>query len=91
MAFKGVPNTKGRRLGSQNKATANVRQMVQKLFEDNLPTLEQDFAQMKPTERVNAMLKLMQFVLPTLKAVQVNDDGTSNGINPIVINMQDWK
>lgn len=71
MAFKGTPNKAGRRLGSVNKATANVRQMVQKLFEDNLPTLEQDFAQMKPTERVNAMLKLMQFVLPTLKAEQI--------------------
>jgi hypothetical protein len=90
MAFKGTPNTKGRRVGSVNKATANVRQMVQKLFEDNLPTLEQDFAQMKPTERVNAMLKLMQFILPTLKAVQVNDDN-KNDFQPIQIDFTKWK
>jgi hypothetical protein len=90
MAFKGTPNTKGRRVGSVNKATANVRQMVQKLFEDNISTLEEDFAQMKPTERVNAMLKLMQFILPTLKAVQVKDED-SEAFKPIVINMQNWK
>jgi hypothetical protein len=91
MAFRGVQNKNGRPKGSKNVKSENVRELVQKIFQDNLPTLEEDFKALKPNERVSAMLKLASFVVPQLKAIEVNDDGTGNGISPIIIDMQNWK
>lgn len=88
--FKGEINKAGRRVGSQNKATKQVRELVQKLFEDNIEKLEQDFLVLKPAERVNAMLKLMSFVLPTLKAVQVTEDDKPE-FQAIQIDFTKWK
>lgn len=88
--FKGEINRAGRKAGVPNKKTAQARELVQKLFEDNLPTLEQDFKTLKSSERVSAMLQLMKFILPQLKAIEVKEDNKNN-FQPIQIDFSKWK
>ena len=77
---------KGRPKGSPNKATSDVRQLFKDLLQNNLAQLEDDFKALKPIERVNASLKLATFILPTLKSIELKEDGTNtSGINPVVI------
>ena len=77
---------KGRPKGSPNKATSDVRQLFKDLLQNNLAQLEDDFKALKPIERVNATLKLATFILPTLKSIELKEDGTNtSGINPVVI------
>jgi dsRNA-specific ribonuclease len=90
MAFRGVQNKNGRPKGSKNVKSENVRELVQKIFQDNLPTLEEDFKALKPAERVSAMLKLASFVIPQYKSVEITEDNSGN-INPIVIDFAKWK
>lgn len=82
--FRGTINRNGRAPGVPNKVNQEVREMIKKLFEDNIPTLENDFKQLKPNERVQAMLKLATFIVPTLKAVEIDTEPT-NRFNPIII------
>ena len=77
---KGIPKN------SPNKATNGARQLFKDLLQNNLEQLENDFKALKPIELVNATLKLATFILPTLKSIELKEDGTNtSGINPVVI------
>ena len=56
--------TGGRTKGTPNKATQEVRQLFHQLVRDNLPQLKKDLATLEPYQRVNAMIKLSQFIVP---------------------------
>jgi hypothetical protein len=64
---------RGRQKGTPNKLTAALRVQIGDIIEDNMDQLMVDLACMKPVDRVTAMLKLMTFVMPTLKAVEMED------------------
>ncbi len=57
-------NPNGKPKGALNKATSDVRQLVQKLFSDNFDKIQADFDKLSPRERVNATIKLLDFILP---------------------------
>ena len=62
---------KGRPKGSKNKTTNEIRLMFQNLLASNIDTIQIDLNEMKPIERVNAILKLASFCVPTLKAIDL--------------------
>lgn len=57
-------NQNGRTKGIPNKVTTNVRKLVSELIGNNLDKLQQDFDRLSPRDRVNATIKLLDFVLP---------------------------
>ena len=80
-------NKNGRPKGSRNKATSDIREKFQELIESNFEQLEKDLKTLRASERVKAITDLAKFVLPTLKATEV-DLTTSNNFQPITI---EWK
>ena len=54
----------GRTKGTPNKVTQEVRDLFSQLVRDNLPQLKKDLAALEPYQRVNAMMKLSQFIIP---------------------------
>lgn len=60
------------RRGSPNIATKDVRESFRTLLESNLETLQDDIRALEPKERVKIVLELAKFVLPTLKATELN-------------------
>ena len=56
--------TGGRTKGTPNKVTQEVRDLFEQLVRDNLPQLKKDLAALEPYQRVNAMMKLSQFIIP---------------------------
>ena len=80
-------NKNGRPKGSRNKSTADIREKFQQLVEANFEQLEKDLKALRASERVKAITDLAKFVLPTLKATEV-DLSTSNNFQPITI---EWK
>jgi len=63
----------GRKAGTPNKATTEIKEAFQMLLEDNLPTLKRDISSLEPKQRVKFMLDLATFIIPKMKSVQVND------------------
>ena len=80
-------NKAGRPKGSKNKATNEIRQKFQELIESNYDQLEKDLKTLRASERVKAIIDLAKFILPTLKATEVDINSTDN-FKPITI---EWK
>lgn len=83
MAFeKGNKEGQGRPKGAKNKSTVLGREMLEKyFFEDNgLKNLLADIDQMEyEKDKVNAKIKLLEFVMPKQKEIDLKTD-TSFGI-----------
>ena len=74
MPFKPGHNlSKGRPKGASNKSTEIVKKNVAILLENNIQLVQQDLDEMQPRDRVNALLQFMKFVVPTQKAVEVDN------------------
>tara|TARA_R100000951_G_C2652006_1_gene184679 strand:+ start:4943 stop:5224 length:282 start_codon:yes stop_codon:yes gene_type:complete len=80
-------NRVGRPKGSTNKATAEIREKYLELIQNNFETLESDLKTLRSAERIKAIIELSKFVLPTLKATEMNLNSTDN-FKPILI---EWK
>lgn len=74
MAFKKGNSLGGRTKGSKNKSTSEVRAAFQRLVEQNIQQLEKDLEQLEPVQRVKMIIELSKFVLPTLKASEIEMD-----------------
>ena len=79
MAFtKGASgNPHGREKGSQNKATAAMKERIEQVLGDLDTTLTADLKALKPEQRVELWAKLQEFIRPKLsRTALVGDEGT---------------
>ena len=65
-------NRSGRKSGSTNKTTTEIRKKYLELIENNFEQLEKDLQTLKASERVKAIIELSKFILPTLKATEMS-------------------
>ncbi len=72
-----TPNS-GRVKGTPNKSTAEARELLQKVLGKELDKLGLMLAKLEPVERVNALAKLLPYVLPRQQhlAVEVKQELT---------------
>jgi hypothetical protein len=87
---KNAINRSGRVKGVPNKSTAELKQIFKTLLETNLEQLQKDFEQLKPSERIKFTLQVAEFLIPKLKATDLNIEAVKE-FEPITINMNDWK
>ena len=81
----------GRQKGTANKATARLREAFTDLLEGNIGRLQElldNVAEKNPQKALELLLKLSEFVLPKLRAIEVNNESeeamhTSLNINII--------
>ena len=74
MPFKPGHNlSKGRPKGASNKSTETIKRSISMLLENNINTVQSDLDKMQPRDRVNALLQFMKFVIPTQKAIELDN------------------
>lgn len=61
----------GRKKGSKNKTTTQLRQMVHQLLSDNMDTIQSDLDKLEPYERIRIITQWMAHVLPKPKPVDI--------------------
>jgi hypothetical protein len=67
----------GRKRGTANKATARLREAFRELLVGNMGRLQElldKVAEKNPEKALELMLKLSEFVLPKLRAIEVNNE-----------------
>jgi hypothetical protein len=80
---KGVSgNPHGRKKGTQNRSTAELKTVFQNLLDANISQMEKDLKELTPKERITVLLKLADFVLPKIQSVQAESE---KGDNEIII------
>lgn len=67
-------NPSGRPKGATNKVTTDLRKAVNNFLNKNWKTVQKDFDQMEPRERLAFLDKMLSYSLPKLQAVQVEAD-----------------
>ena len=72
-----MANTTGKKYGGRVKGTANkvtnkIRGHFEKLLSNNLSKLQSDLDALEPKDRIKALLELAKFVIPTLKATEID-------------------
>lgn len=60
----------GRTAGTPNKVTADLRNTIKKIIEDNIEQVSVDIASLSPKDRVAIIEKLLQYVIPKIQAVE---------------------
>ncbi len=63
--------SKSSRKGVANKSTEQIKEQIALLIEKNIPKLQQSLDGMKKVEFFNAVMQLMKYHIPTLKAIEV--------------------
>ncbi|MDA9888047.1 hypothetical protein N9D52_02620 [Flavobacteriaceae bacterium] len=71
--FKGVRNANGRPLGSKNKSTVLIKNTIASILDDNIELFKEKLLQLNDKDFVRAYMDLTKYVIPTMKAVEVND------------------
>ena len=82
--FKGVRNENGRPVGSKNKSTILVKNTIASIIDDNIELFKEKLLQLNDKDFVRAYMDLAKYVIPTMKAVEVNDvteDNVPNWLN----------
>jgi hypothetical protein len=64
----------GRKAGSLNRATKDIRDAFTLLIENNIDTLQKDLDSLEPKERVKLLLDMAQFVVPKLRSIDLQTD-----------------
>ncbi len=71
--FKGVRNDNGRPVGSKNKSTVLIKNTIASILDDNVELFKEKLLQLNDKDFVRAYMDLTKYVIPTMKAVEVND------------------
>lgn len=67
-------NPNGRPKGTPNKITADLREFIGLLLNDNLEQLRADFEQLEGKDRLIVMERLLSYVLPKLSNITMNEE-----------------
>ena len=65
-------NPKGRPKGKPNKATGSLREFISQLLDENRDQIRADIARLEPKERVQALERMMQYVLPKMESTKTD-------------------
>lgn len=76
--FKGVRNENGRPVGSKNKSTILVKNTIASILDDNVELFKEKLLQLNDKDFVRAYMDLAKYVIPIMKAVEVNDVSEDN-------------
>lgn len=67
MRFKKGNTSGGRKHGSKNKISQDIREAFKKLIEDNIAGLQNDLDTLDPQQRLKILIDLSAYVIPKLK------------------------
>lgn len=65
-------NSNGRPKGAKNKSSEDTKRIIAEIVNDNLLQVQKDLDSMSPKDRANIILKLIDKVVPSLRAVDAN-------------------
>jgi len=86
MAFKKGNNLGGRTVGAVSRTNSQLKELIAKIIDNNLETIEADFKELEAKERIRLTIDLMAYVLPKQKAVELTNEG-NNIFTPVIVSL----
>ncbi|MDB5242616.1 MAG: hypothetical protein JWP57_3241 [Spirosoma sp.] len=69
---KGKPKTGGRKSGSVNKTTSDLKSRIADLIDDHFETISEDLKALEPKDRIVAYQRFMEYVLPKQREQRID-------------------
>ena len=66
-----ILNPSGRPKGAANKTTSEIRAAFQMLISENIEQLQSDIDKLKPSERINIIMQMANYILPKMQTLNV--------------------
>jgi actin-like ATPase involved in cell morphogenesis len=66
---KGSPKTGGRKPGTTNRSTKEIREHIANIVSENIDTLNEDLQQLKPEQRIDVIIKLLPWAAPKISSI----------------------
>ena len=60
--------------GALNKVTKDTKELIKDLIDNNLEGVQKDLEQLEPIQRLNIIVKLLQYVLPMPKDISISNN-----------------
>jgi hypothetical protein len=79
--------TGGRTKGTPNRTTHETKKIIRAIVDEELANIPIMLSKLEPYERINAITKLLPYVVP--RQSEVKGVQTSNEIQPIIISFKD--
>lgn len=70
---KGTPKTGGRVKGTPNKVTGTLKEFIGEIIDENRERIKDDLEWLEPKDRLLILEKLMQYVLPKQKELDLKE------------------
>lgn len=70
--IKGQGRIAGRQKGTPNKSTTNLKSSIQQIVERQFETLESDLEGLDGRDKINFVLKLIEYILPKQREQKLN-------------------
>ena len=64
--------TGGRTKGTLNRTTTETKELIQKIVSKELETIPDLLKQLEPTDRVNAIIKLLPYLVPKQQEMAID-------------------
>ena len=68
-----ILNPSGRPKGAANKTTSEIRAAFQMLISENIEQLQSDIDKLKPSERINIIMQMANYILPKMQTLNVTE------------------
>lgn len=78
-------NPNGRKQGSQNKATKEVKEILKAILERNLDELSTNDKELTNMERIQFTKALLPYLMPKLQSISLNNSDTTGGFQTIEV------
>ncbi len=66
--------TGGRKKGTPNKVTSDLKAWINQFIQDNKETFEEDFHKIDPDRRVQVFEKLLSYAIPKMQAFDIRQE-----------------
>jgi hypothetical protein len=75
--MKGL-KTGGRTKGTPNRTTKELKELIHNIVEVQLDTIEEDLQDLDPKDRLNILLRLVEYVLPKQREQKIDFSNLSD-------------
>ena len=82
---KGI-KTGRRTKGAVNKTTAETTELLQKIVSNELDHIEGMLNKLEPKERIDAVIKLLPYIVPKQQEIAIDSKPMINGITVTIVN-----
>ena len=80
---KGHKKVGGRKKGTPNKVSSDLKSRVKLFLDHNFQQIENDLLELQPSERVRFFIKLMEFVVPKQQKMELDTNETTECIKVV--------